>query len=169
MSTWEEFNCCCILQNNSQHKWNIQNGKITVRNLPLLAAMAQCLARQSIITNNKQLDSWTTSRLNFIHSHHGSWGQVPLLLSLAWKSDHIPQEIDKRSAAAYKALFHYHLVGSTHSFPHSKLLIPLLRLRGFQTWLPSNARPGGDLTGALWLVREAALSPVPDLPAAGLL
>lgn len=67
---------CCILQNNSQHKWNIQNGKITVRNLPLLAAMAQCLARQSIITNNKQLDSWTTSYLNFIHSHHGSWGQV---------------------------------------------------------------------------------------------
>lgn len=49
--------------------------------------------------------------------HNGSWGQVTLLLSLAWKCDRIPHEKDKPSAAAYTALFHYHFVGRKHFSP----------------------------------------------------
>lgn len=81
------------------------------------------------------------------------------------KSDHIPHEKDKPSAVAHTALFHYHLVGTKHFFPQSKLLIRLLSLRGFQTGFILKRMAKGVFTGgpAGLSTRQLCVIPQPCL------
>lgn len=90
--------------------------------------------------------------------HNGFWGHVPQLYSLAWKPDHIPLQKDKQELCT--ALSHYHLVGTKHFFPQSKLPICLLRLKGFQLQLllTTNGQSGGFMV-APQLVQQAMLAP----------
>lgn len=102
--------------------------------------------------------------------HNGSWGQVPVLFSLAWKSDHIPHEKDKPSAVAYTALFHYHLVGRRHFFPPQQAPNSPSQVKRLSNLvhLKINGQRG-DLMADPQLVKEAALGHFPILSAARLL
>lgn len=112
---WEKLNCA-VSYTASHNKNTKSKGQDDHNNYKrfLLAAMAQWRTRQSFRTSNgvapELCPAWTAH-------HSGSRGQVPVRCSLAWRTNHKPQEKAKPQQAVCAALFHYYLVGRKHFFP----------------------------------------------------